>query len=91
MSQVFRIPSKRHRNPLRAIEFVELIIGERIRLVLAHCFSLENDHPLECPSDAESDYILPLWDDVAFTPGVVGEYQPERDVDHRHLDAEFQP
>ena len=26
--------------PLRVIEFVELIIGERIRRVLAHCFSL---------------------------------------------------
>ena len=50
-----------------------------------------NDLSLKCPSDAESNHILPLGDDVVFTPGVVGEYQPEGDVDHRHLDAEFQP
>src|SRR5262249_31638015 len=52
---------------------------------------LINDRFLECPSDAESDHSLPFGGNLVFNAGVVSEYQPEGNVDHRQLDAEFQP
>src|SRR5215510_10251764 len=52
-----------------------------------------NDHSSERPSDAEPNHGLTFSGNNVrvFGPGVVSHYQPEGDIDHRHLDAEFQP
>src|SRR5262245_6792320 len=54
---------------------------------------MHNDHSLKRPSDAESDHRPPFAEKIVpvFDPGIVGHYQTEGDVDHRHLDAEFKP
>ena len=48
-----------------------------------------NNFSLERPSDTESDNGVPFANSIVFSAGVVSENQPEGDIDHRHLDAQF--
>src|SRR5215510_9847356 len=53
---------------------------------------MTNDHSLKRPSDAEPEHGLLLNVNIVLVVRVwvVGHYQAEWDVDHRHLNAEFQ-
>src|SRR5262245_3377838 len=49
-----------------------------------------NDRFLERPSDAEPDNSTPFTNSIIFNIRVVSHNQAKGDIDHRHLDAEFQ-